>query len=422
MRRFLVMLVAFPLLACQTTAPTESALNYPVAAKGDVVDDYARNEGRRPVSVDGGARLEGSGATGWRRPMPSPIRTCQELPLREHFNTRLTELWNYPRVSVPVVEGGQLFYREEHRPAAAVADLRAQQPDGAAARWSSIPTSSPRMARSRSRSGRRRPTRSSSPTASAEGGADWNTVRVRDIASGKDLPDEVRWMRFSDISWTNDSKGFFYSRYPEPPKNKVLEAALSGQAHLLPPRRHAAVAGHARLRTKGSAGLDRQRQRHRGRPIPARRRCSKAPRTRTACTTPISATRWRRGSTRRSGRSWRSTTRSIMPIGNKGTTLYLRSDKDAPNRKIIAIDLQNPARASAWKTIVPERKEAIENVALIGGRIVAQYLVDVQSRLALFGLDGAPQGEIALPGAGTVGGDQRTRRTRRTSGTASARR
>ncbi len=90
------------------------------------------------------------------------------------------------------------------------------------------------------------------------------------------------------------------------------------------------------------------------------------------------------------------------PIGNKGATLYLRSDKEAPNRKIIAVDLQNPA-IDAWKTVVPEQKEAIENVAVIGGRIVVQYLVDVQSRLQLFGLDGAPQGELAVPGAGTVG-------------------
>ena len=58
---------------------------------------------------------------------------------------------------------------------------------------------------------------------------------------------------------------------------------------------------------------------------------------------------------------------------------------------------------------MPERKDAIENVALIGGRIVAQYLVDVQSRLSLFGLDGTPQGEVALPGAGAMGAFRRTR-------------
>ena len=64
----------------------------------------------------------------------------------------------------------------------------------------------------------------------SEGGADWETLHVREVDTQKDLSDEVKWMRFSNISWTRDSKGFFYSRYPEPPKGKVLEAALSGQA------------------------------------------------------------------------------------------------------------------------------------------------------------------------------------------------
>ena len=59
---------------------------------------------------------------------------------------------------------------------------------------------------------------------------------------------------------------------------------------------------------------------------------------------------------------------------------------------------------SAWTTIVPEGKEAIETVGLIGGRLVAQYLVDVQSRLSLFGLDGSAQGDVTLPGTGTVAG------------------
>src|SRR3970282_2274559 len=63
----------------------------------------------------------------------------------------------------------------------------------------------------------------------SEGGADWETIRVRDIATSKDLADEVRWMRFSGISWTKDAKGFYYSRYPEPPKGKVLEEGTSGQ-------------------------------------------------------------------------------------------------------------------------------------------------------------------------------------------------
>ena len=89
------------------------------------------------------------------------------------------------------------------------------------------------------------PDASSSPMALSEGGADWRTIKVRDIATGKDLSDEVKWMRFSDISWTKDSKGFYYSRYPEPPKNKVLEAALSGRRSTTT-RGHPAVRGPAR--------------------------------------------------------------------------------------------------------------------------------------------------------------------------------
>ena len=64
----------------------------------------------------------------------------------------------------------------------------------------------------------------------AEGGADWQTVHVRDLTRGEDLADRVRWMRFSGLAWTRDNRGFFYSRYPEPPAGKTYEAALSGHA------------------------------------------------------------------------------------------------------------------------------------------------------------------------------------------------
>jgi prolyl oligopeptidase len=90
-------------------------------------------------------------------------------------------------------------------------------------------------------------------------------------------------------------------------------------------------------------------------------------------------------------------------FGNVGPVLYLRTDRASSNRKVISVDLGHPAPAN-WKTVVPEAKQAIESVSLIGGRIVAQYLVDVQSRIALFGLDGGAQGDLPLPGTGTVSG------------------
>ena len=91
--------------------------------------------------------------------------------------------------------------------------------------------------------------------------------------------------------------------------------------------------------------------------------------------------------------------------------LYVRTDKGAPNRKVLAVDLRRIRREGNWKTILPEAKQAIESVTLIGGRIVAQYLVDVQSKIALFGLDGNPQAKsrcrararvLGIAGAKTV--------------------
>jgi prolyl oligopeptidase len=234
----------------------------------------------------------------------------------------------------------------------------------------------------------------------AEGGADWETVRVRSMATGIDLADTVSWVRFSDLSWTHDSKGFFYSRYPEPPKHKALEAALSGHAiyyHRIGTPQADDVLVYQRTDHPGwivngkvgddgrylfirtYRGADNNNQLHyidMGR--------AAAP-TVTGRVRPIVE----------------SIDAEFTPIGNYQSRLYVRTDKDAPNRRIIAIDLEDPEPV-AWKPVVPEQPHAIEDAALGGGRIILHCLVDVQSRLQLFTLDGHADGEIALPGIGAV--------------------
>jgi len=236
----------------------------------------------------------------------------------------------------------------------------------------------------------------------SEGGADWRTVHIRDIDSGKDLPDEIRWVRFSEVSWTNDSKGFFYSRYPEPPAGKALEAALSGQTiyyhHIGSPQSAdkliyqrkdlptwfigGSVTEDGRYLTismqKGSDNNNRLYYADLGDPM------------RPNIGAPVKAL-------------IEEDDAEFSVFGNEGPVLYLRTDKATPNRKVIAVDVTKPAEAN-WKTVVPEAKEAIESVALIGGRIVAQYLVDVQSKISMFGLDGSSQGDVPLPGTGAIDG------------------
>jgi prolyl oligopeptidase len=398
-RALLIVLLGMTAANCQTGEPPAATLDYPAPRKGDVVEDYHGTKIADPYR--------------WMEDLDSPEVAqwvaasntvtdayLSRLALRHRLNTRLTELWNYARVSVPVVEGGRLFYSrntglqrqspiyvraDPAAPPELVIDPNAISEDGSLslAQWQPSPDGKLLA------------------YGLAEGGADWRTLRVRDIAAGKDLPDEVRWMRFSEIAWTKDSRGFFYSRYPAPPPGKVLEAALSGQTiyyHRVGTAQSEDVLVYERkdlagwivngvvsddgrylfvLMYEGSGNQNRLYYADLGNPS--------SPRV-DAPVRPVIET----------------DDAEYAPIGSRGTIVYLRSDKDAPNRKVTAVDLRRPA-PDAWTTIVPERKEAIEAVAIIGGRIVAQYLVDVQSRLAVFGLDGSEQGEIALPGVGAVG-------------------
>src|SRR5688572_17239860 len=394
-----VAILTLTLSACGRAEPEAPRLPYPIAQKGDVIDDYAGTTVPDPYRWM--EALDSKEVADWvaaSNAVTDPY--LAKLPLRQHFNTRLTELWNYPRVGVPVVKAGKLFYARNSglqrqspvfvrtsvtAPAALVIDPNVISEDGSLSLSQWMPS----------------PDGTLLAYGLAEGGADWTTVRVRDIASGKDLSDDVRWMRFSSIAWTNDNKGFFYSRYPEPPRNKVLEAALAGHAlyyhrvgtpqsqdTLVYERKDLAgwvVDGEVTedgryllvMMFEGAENKNSLYYSDLGR--------ADAP-TVGGVVRPL----------------MKDNDAEYWPVGNVGSTVYLRTDKDAPNRRIIAVDLRNPA-AAAWKTVVPERKEAIENVAVIGGRIVVQYLVDVQSRVLLFGLDGVPHGELALPGAGTVG-------------------
>jgi hypothetical protein len=152
-----------------------------------------------------------------------------ELPLRAHFQKRITELWNYSKTYIPIVEGGRFFYRRNEGlqqqtaiymreglggPRQLVLDSNAISPDGSTAIADFRPSPDGKLLL----------------YALAEGGADWQTLRVRDLESGRELADEVKWVRFSWLSWTRDSKGFFYSRYPEPPPGRALTATLGDHA------------------------------------------------------------------------------------------------------------------------------------------------------------------------------------------------
>jgi len=373
-------------------------LTYPDTRKGDTVDNYFGATVADPYRWM--EDLESKEVADWIAAQ-NRVTTgyLESLPLRAPFQKRITEIWNYPKTGMPVREGGRLFYSKNSglqrqpvlymRPSftaepVVVLDPNELWPDGA--------TSLQQYEAS--------PDGKLLAYGMSEGGADWRTLRVRDIDAKQDLADDVQWMRFSEISWTRDSKGFFYSRYPEPPKGKALEAALSGQTlyyHRVGTPQSADALVYQRkdlpawfidsrvtedgrylliVLAKGSDNNNRLYYADLGDP--------QHPNVKAPIKPLVEAD-----------------DAEFAPFGNNGPVLFLRTDRDAPNRRVMALDVRNPA-PSQWKTIVPERQWAIETVGLFGGRIVAQYLVDVQSSLAMFSLDGASLGEIPLPGIGAV--------------------
>ncbi|HEY3739321.1 MAG TPA: prolyl oligopeptidase family serine peptidase [Bryobacteraceae bacterium] len=384
--------------SCRETASLPK-VTYPVAAKGDTVNDYSGTKVAAPYQWM--EDLDSKDVSNWvAAENKVTFDYLAKLPLREHFKDRLTRLWDYPKTTIPEREADRYFYTknsglQRQAPvymrtnlfsgeATLVIDPNVLSPDGSLslAQWVASPDGK-LLAYGLS-----------------EGGADWRTIHVRNIDSGKDLSDVIHWMRFSGISWTNDNKGFYYSRYPEPPKGKALEAGLSGQALY-----------YHRLGTAQTQD-------------------------RLVYSRPDMPTWFIGGSVTEDGRYllismaqgsnnsnrlyyadlhdpmhpaidahiqpvYEKDDAEFSPFGNVGSTLYLRTDLDAPHRKVLAVDLAHSA-PSDWKTIIPEAKFSIERVNLIGDRIVAQYLADVQSRVSLFGIDGAAQGDLTLPAVGTV--------------------
>jgi prolyl oligopeptidase len=373
-------------------------VKYPETARGNVVDTYFGRSVPDPYRWM--EDLDSKAVADWVAAQNQvTFGYLAQLPMREHFQRRITELWNFPKTDIPVQEGGRYFYTKNtglqrqgplymrtglNQPGRLILDPNTLSPDGSLslAQWQPSPDGRFLV------------------YGLSDGGADWRTLHIREVDSGKDLTDEIRWMRFSEISWTNDSQGFYYSRYPEPPKGKVLEAALAHQAiyyHRIgtPQAQDRLIYERPDLPTwfldskvtedgryllvfmaEGSTNNNRLYYadlgdaKHPSTGVPVR---------------PLIETDGA----------------EFSAFGNEGSVLFLRTDQNSPNRRVIAVDVTHPAPAN-WKTIVPERAQAIESVALIGGRLVAQYLADVQSRLAVFGLDGTSQGEVPLPASGTV--------------------
>jgi prolyl oligopeptidase len=391
----------FPILVLALMTPAGAGSTpAPETKKGDVVEDYFGTKIADPYRWL--ENLDSPETTEWvTRQNQATFAYLEKIPARDPIRRRLTDLWNYPKTGIPFREAGKLFFTRntglQKQSVVFRQDSLAAQPamlidpntfstDGsiALAGYTVSPTGD-RFAYERS-----------------EGGSDWTEIRIREMGTGKELDDRLKWVKFSSQSWTKDGKGFYYSRYPQPPAGKELESATINH------RLYYHVAGTDQDKDRlvfelkdrpewlvfGGVSED-------GRYLIVYVAKGTDPKNELYLADlkdpkkPDLAAEIRPFIVERDA--------AYVPLGIDGGKLFIQTDLDAPRRRIIAVDLKQKGR-DHWKTVIPEAKDVIQSSLLAGGRLAVHYLADVKSQISLFGTDGRKQRDLELPGIGNVAG------------------
>ena len=316
-------------------------------------------------------------------------------PLREKIRERMTELWNYEKYSPPVKRGGRYFFFYNN-------GLQNQD----VLYWMADLDDTPQVLLDPNTLSEDGTVALSSASISRDGqllaygiadaGSDWQTWHVRRVADGEDLADKVEWVKFSGASWDADGTGFYYSRY-DAPEGEALKQ--TNYFHKLYYHRVGTAQSEDRLI------YERPDQKEWG----------------------------FNGTVTEDGRYlvidvWHGTATEnaiyyldlsdpgaevvklitefeaeYFLIGNDGTRFYFKTDYNAPQQCLVAVDLEKPDHAD-WTTLIPEGEDKLEFVSYVGGRFVCTYLHHAAHQVRFFKPDGTPDGELALPGLGAVDG------------------
>lgn len=376
------------------------------------------------------------------------------IPQRKAIRDRITSLWNFEKYTTPGKEGGKYFYGYNtglqnqnvlyvtdaiDAKARVLLDPNTWTTDGTAAIAGTDVSDDGRLL----------------AFGIADKGSDWVTWRVRDIATGKDMADEVRWCKFSNASWTHDAKGFFYSRFDKPADGKALTGSNKYHKlyfHALGTNQDKDILVYSRddqpdwgfagvvtddgryLALNVSHGTDKKnRFFYRDlqvvgidfKPTDADKAVREAEATvlkntlrgdepphiaevkrkavADAATARAERVKAAGGVANGFVELLNDFDASYDFIDNVGTTFYFLNDLMAPRNQVLAIDITKPDRAN-WKVIVPQSDATLVSASIVGDHIVCNYLKDAASQVKVYDLSGKFVRDVALPGIGTASG------------------
>ena len=384
------------------------AMVYPKARVSDQVDDYFGTKVPDPYrwmeNVDSGevktwVDAENRLTRGY----------LDDVPGREKMHARLMEITNFERYSPPTRKGSRYFY--DHNTGLqnqsvvfwqegltgepkVLLDPNTMSKDGTVALSGMSVTEDGRLA----------------AYAIAEAGSDWVKWHVREVATGQDLPDLVEWSKFSGASWTKDGSGFFYEGYGVPKDAAAVQSLKEANYfhkvffHKLGTPQSADALVFERpddkeLNVGGAVTED-------GRYLLLFSSKGTSPNNQLSIkdlehperpAVPVVTT----------------ADAVYQPVANDGTKFWVHTTLDAKNGKVILIDLAHPERAS-WKTVIPETKNNLESVTMVGDTLIANYLQDAQTMVELHRPDGEMIERLTLPAIGTATGFGGRRKDRET--------
>ena len=365
-------------------------LPYPPARLADVIDDYHGVRVADPYRwLERAADPE---TEAWVAAQNALTRRHVEGPRRDGVVARLRTLYDFPRTTSPIARGERLFYTHndglQNQPVAyvqdgpgggrrALVDPNAIDPDGTTALTAlAVDEEGTRVAYALSRRG-----------------SDRQDILVRDVATGTDGPDVVRWAKFASITWLPDGSGFYYTRFPEPgavpegdehyynrvsfhrlgddqaddalvfdrPADReiVFQTAITGDGRMLVISAFKGASDRSEVLV-----LDRTRPGEAPRPL----------------FTGFGA--------------------AYHLIDEDEGRLYFLTDEAAPLGRIVALDRGDLSKPPVG--VVPESADKVAMAAIVGHRLFVAFLREAASAIGIFALDGSPAGEIELPGLGTI--------------------
>ena len=375
----------------QHTSPINKSMNYPLTTKTDVFDTYFGTKINDPYRW-----LEDDRSAETKAWVEAENKVTQGylsgIPFRGDIKKRLETLWNYEKFTAPFKEGlYTYFYKND--------GLQNQyvlyrQKDKNKPEVFLDPNSFSKDATT-SLAGIEF-TRDGSLVAYqiSEGGSDWRKVIVLNTSDKSVVGDTLMDVKFSGLSWKGN-EGFYYSSYDKPKEGSQLSGLT--QYHKL----YFHTIGTSQKEDKLIFGGDQTPRRYIGGGLTEDQRFL-------VITAAVSTTGnelyiqdlSKPGSAIINVVSNYKGDHSV--IDNQGDKLYLFTNHNAPNYRVVTVDASNPAPEN-WKDLIKETENVL-NVSTAGGKIFASYLKDATSLVMQYDMDGNLERTVTLPGVGSASG------------------